>query len=162
MKKQSNLSRLLSYAGGRKYLTYASWVLSAASALTALIPFWYIWKIIREVLEVAPNFGAAQNLPHYGVMAMLFAILSFLIYIGALMCSHLSAFRIASNMRIEITEHIAKLPLGFCDSFGSGKLRKIINDSTGATETYLAHQLPDKYAAIATPIGLLLLLFVFD
>lgn len=162
MKKQSNLSRLLSYAGGRKYLTYASWVLSAASALTALIPFWYIWKIIRDVLEVAPNFGAAQNLPHYGVMAMLFAILSFLIYIGALMCSHLSAFRIASNMRIEITEHIAKLPLGFCDSFGSGKLRKIINDSTGATETYLAHQLPDKYAAIATPIGLLLLLFVFD
>ncbi len=161
MKKQSNLSRLMSYAGGHKYLTYTSWLLSAVSALTALVPFWYIWKIIKEVLE-APDFSAAENLPRFGLMAVVYAILSFLIYICALMCSHLSAFRVATNIRIEITEHIAKLPLGFCDSFGSGKLRKIINDSTGATETYLAHQLPDKYAAIATPIGLLILLFAFD
>ena len=162
MKKQSNLSRLLSYAGGHKYFTYASWVLSGISALTALVPYWYIWKIINEVLEVSPNFGSATNLTHYGIMAMTYAIISYLIYIGALLCSHLAAFRIAANMRIDITEHIAKLPIGFTDSFGSGKLRKIINDSTAATETYLAHQLPDKYAAMATPVGLLALLLVFD
>ena len=162
MKKQSNLSRLLSYAGGHKYFTYASWVLSGISALTALVPFWYIWKIINEVLKASPNFGSAQNLTHYGIMAMAYAIISYLIYIGALLCSHLAAFRIAANMRIDITEHIAKLPIGFTDSFGSGKLRKIINDSTAATETYLAHQLPDKYAAMATPVGLLALLLVFD
>ena len=162
MKKQSNLSRLLSYAGGHKYFTYASWVLSGISALTALVPFWYIWKIINEVLKTSPNFGSAANLAHYGIMAMAYAIISYLIYIGALLCSHLAAFHIAANMRIDITEHIAKLPIGFTDSFGSGKLRKIINDSTAATETYLAHQLPDKYAAMATPVGLLALLLVFD
>lgn len=162
MKKQSNLSRLMSYASGYRYFTYASWILVAVSSVTALVPFWYIWKIIKEVLEVSPDFGSAQNLPHYGIVAMIFAILSFLIYISALLCSHLSAFRVAANMRIKITEHIAKLPLGFTDTIGSGRLRKIINDSTGATETYLAHQLPDKYAAIATPIGLLVLLMAFD
>lgn len=162
MKKQSNLSRLLSYAGGHKYFTYVSWILSAVSALTALVPFWYIWKIINEVLKTSPNFGSAANLAHYGIMAMAYAIISYLIYIGALLCSHLAAFRIAANMRIDITEHIAKLPIGFTDSFGSGKLRKIINDSTAATENYLAHQLPDKYAAMATPVGLLALLLVFD
>ena len=162
LKKQSNLSRLLSYAGGHKYFTYASWVLSGISALTALVPFWYIWKIINEVLKTSPNFGSAANLAHYGIMAMAYAIISYLIYIGALLCSHLAAFHIAANMRIDITEHIAKLPIGFTDSFGSGKLRKIINDSTAATETYLAHQLPDKYAAMATPVGLLALLLVFD
>ena len=162
MKKQSNLSRLLSYAGGHKYFTYVSWILSAVCALTALVPFWYIWKIINEVLKASPNFGSAQNLTHYGIMAMAYAIISYLIYIGALLCSHLAAFRIAANMRIDITEHIAKLPIGFTDSFGSGKLRKIKHDSTAATETYLAHQLPDKYAAMATPVGLLALLLVFD
>ncbi len=162
MKKQSTLSRLMGYAGGHKYFTYASWVLSAISALVALLPFVYIWKIIKEVLDVAPDFSAATGLVHNGVMAMVFAIVAFLIYVGALMCSHVSAFRVASNMRIAITERIAKLPLGFVDSFGSGKLRKIVNDSTGATENYLAHQLPDKYAAMATPVGLLVLLFVFD
>ena len=152
----------MEYAGKHKCFTYASWVFAALSAFVALLPFIYIWKIVKEVLDVAPNFSEATGLVKNGVMAMVFAIAAFLVYIGALMCSHLAAFRVATNMRIAVTEHIAKLPLGFADSFGSGKLRKIINDSTGATETYLAHQLPDKYAAIATPIGLLALLFIFD
>ena len=162
MKKQSDLSRLMGYAGKHKYFTYASWVLAALSAFVALLPFIYIWKIVKEVLDVAPNFSEATGLVKNGVMAMVFAVAAFLIYICALLCSHLAAFRVATNMRILATEHIAKLPLGYVDSFGSGKLRKIINDSTGATENYLAHQLPDKYAAIATPIGLLALLFIFD
>lgn len=152
----------MGYAGKRRYFTYASWLLAVISALIALLPFVYIWKIIKEVLDVAPNFSSATGLVHNGILAMIFAIVSFLVYISALMCSHLAAFRVATNMRVAVTEHIAKLPLGFADSFGSGKLRKIINDSTGATETYLAHQLPDKYAALATPVGLLVLLFVFD
>lgn len=162
MKKQSNLSRLLSYAGSHRFLTYASWILSAFSSLVALIPFWYIWKIMKEVLECAPDFHTAKNLTHNGWMAVLFAVLSVLIYICGLMCSHIAAFRIAANIRIHAMHHIVKLPLGFAESFGSGKLRKIVNESSAATETYLAHQLPDKAGAIATPLGLLILLLVFD
>ncbi len=162
LKKKSDLSRLMDYAGSYRYFTYASWVLAAASALLALVPFLYIWRIIRDVLDVAPNYGEAVNIPHYGWMAVLFAIVSYLVYICALLCSHMSAFRVATNLRLEAVEHLAKLPLGFTETFGSGKLRKIIQESTGAAETYLAHQLPDKYSAIATPVGLLVLLFVFD
>ena len=106
MKKQSNLSRLLEIAGSHKYLTYASWVLSAISALIALVPFYYIWKMIKEVLEVAPNFGQAQNLTGNGWMAVLFAVIAVLVYIAGLMCSHLGAFRIATNLRIQTMEHI--------------------------------------------------------
>ena len=162
MKKQSDLSRLMGYAGNYRYFTYASWVLSAVSALMALIPFLYIWMILRDVLNAAPNYAQAVNIPRYGWMAVLFAVLSYLIYIAALMCSHLSAFRVATNLRLEVSEHLATLPLGFTETFGSGKLRKIIHESTGAAETFLAHQLPDKYNAMATPIGLLVLLLVFD
>ena len=162
MKKQSDLSRLMGYAGNYRYFTYASWVLSAVSALVALVPFVYIWKILRDVLNAAPDYAQAVNIPHYGWMAVLLAVLSYLIYIAALMCSHLSAFRVATNLRLEVSEHLATLPLGFTETFGSGKLRKIIHESTGAAETFLAHQLPDKYNAMATPIGLLVLLLVFD
>ena len=162
MKKQSNLSRLMQYAGGYKYLTYASWVLSALSALCALVPFIYIWRIIKEVLEAAPNLKNAVNLTHYGWMAVIFAVLSVFIYICGLMCSHLSAFHIAANMRRDCMRHIVKLPLGTAESIGSGKLRKIVTDSSAATETYLAHRLPDKAGAIATPVGLLAMLFIFD
>ena len=162
MKKQSDLSRLMGYAGNYRYFTYASWVLSAVSALVALVPFVYIWKILRDVLNAAPDYAQAVSIPHYGWMAVLFAVLAYLIYIAALMCSHLSAFRVATNLRLAVSEHLATLPLGFTETFGSGKLRKIIHESTGAAETFLAHQLPDKYNAMATPIGLLVLLLVFD
>ena len=162
MKKQSNLQRLLGYAGRHRYLTFASWVLSAVSALLALVPYWYIWRIIREVLEAAPDFGRAQGLVHNGWMAVLFAVIAVLVYIAGLMCSHLGAFRIATNLRLAVLEHIVRLPLGAAEAFGSGRLRKIVNESSAATETYLAHQLPDRAGAIATPCGLLVLLFVFD
>ena len=162
MKKQSILSRLMEYAGNFQFLTYSSWLLSALSALIALVPYWYIWCIIYDILNVYPDFEKAQSLPHYGLMAVLFALLSMLIYTAALMCSHIAAFRIASNIRSISMHHIAALPLGFTESFGSGKLRKIVNESSAATETYLAHQLPDKAGAIATPCGLLILLLVFD
>ncbi len=162
MKKQSNLSRLLKIAGSHKYLLYASWILSAVSAFIALVPFYYIWKVIRNVLDAAPDFGQAENLPRNGWMAVLFSVIAVLIYISGLMCSHKGAFRVATNLRLRTMEHIIKLPLGFAESFGSGRLRKIVNESSAATETYLAHQLPDRYNAIATPCGLLILLLVFD
>jgi len=162
MKKKSDLSRLMDYAGSYRYFTYASWVLAAASALVALLPFLYIWQILRDVLNAAPDYSQAVNIPHYGWMAVAFAVLSYLIYICALLCSHMAAFRVATNLRLTVSAHLARLPLGFTESYGSGKLRKVIQESTGAAETYLAHQLPDKYSAMATPVGLLALLLVFD
>lgn len=162
MKKQSSLARLFEYAGGYKYLTISSWVLSGISALLALMPFIYIWQIIKAVLEAAPNYGEATGLAHYGWMAVLFAALSMLIYVGALMCSHIAAFRIAANIRSRAMHHIVTLPMGAIESFGSGKMRKIVNESSAATETYLAHQLPDRAGAIVTPCGMLFLLFWFD
>ena len=162
MKKQSNLSRLMGYAGGHKILTYLSWVLSVMSALLALVPFWYIWRIIHDILEVYPDFSQAGNVTGYGWSAVLFSVISIVVYIAALMCSHFSAFRVASNIRKELMRHITALPLGVTEKYGSGKLRRIVNSSAAATETYLAHRLPDKAGAIATPIGLLFLLLAFD
>lgn len=162
MKKQSNLSRLLDYAGKYKILTYLSWMFSAVSALLALVPFWYIWRILKEIIEVEPRYENAVHVTQYGWMAVAAAIASVLVYITGLMCSHLAAFRIATNLRLSMTNHVAVLPLGVIEQFGSGKLRRIISETAGATETYLAHQLPDKAKAMATIVGLLALLLIFD
>lgn len=161
-KKKSNLSRLMGYAGTKRILTYLSWGLSAMSALLSLVPFWYIWRIIHDILEASPNFSQAGNVTRYGWSAVLFAVIAIVVYIAALMCSHISAFRVAANIRKELMRHITALPLGVTLKYGSGKLRRIVNTSSTATETYLAHRLPDKAGAIATPIGLLFLLLVFD
>lgn len=154
--------RLFEYADNSKYLTIASWVLATVSAFIALVPFYYIWRLIKEVIRVSPDFDRAQNLSAYGWCAVGSAVLAMLIYMGGLICSHLAAFHVQATMRSRLMRHIMSLPLGSMDEDGSGKVRKIINESSAATETYLAHQLPDKCVATATPIGLVVLLLVFD
>jgi ATP-binding cassette subfamily B protein IrtA len=161
-KKQGDLSRLMYYAGDHKYFTYASLVLATLSALIALVPFYYIWKIMKEVLEVRPNYSEAVHIKEYGWMAVAFALIAMVIYIAALMCSHKAAFRVQVNMRTAMMTHIMKLPLGYVESEGTGKIRKIVADSSAATETYLAHNLPDKAVSFATPVGLLAMMMVFD
>lgn len=154
--------RLFEYADNSKYLTIASWVLATVSAFIALVPFYYIWRLIKEVIRVSPDFDRAQNLSAYGWCAVGSAVLAMLIYMGGLICSHLAAFHVQATMRSRLMRHIMSLPLGSMDEDGSGKVRKIINESSAATETYLAHQLPDKCVATATPIGLVVMLLVFD
>lgn len=162
-KGKGNLSVLMEYAGRRRVLTYLSWVLSAVSALTALVPFIFVWLIVREVIEANGNFAAVQgSLSVYGWWAVGSALISMLVYFAALMCSHVAAFRVAGNMRKRTMRHIGALPVGFMNSLGSGRVRRIVNESSGATETYLAHQLPDMVGAFATPVGMIVLLFVFD
>ena len=154
--------RLFEYADNYKYLTIASWVLATVSAFIALVPFYYIWRLIKEVIRVSPDFDRAQNLSAYGWCAVGSSVLAMLIYMGGLICSHLAAFHVQATMRSRLMRHIMSLPLGSMDEDGSGKVRKIVNESSAATETYLAHQLPDKCVATATPIGLVVLLLVFD
>lgn len=162
-KGKGNLSVLMDYAGRRRVLTYLSWVLSAVSALAALAPFIFVWLIVREVIEANGNFAAVQgSLSVYGWWAVGSAFISMLVYFAALMCSHVAAFRVAGNMRKQTMRHIAALPVGFMNGIGSGRVRRIVNESSGATETYLAHQLPDMVGAFATPVGMIVLLFVFD
>ena len=154
--------RLFEYADNYKYLTIASWVLATVSAFIALVPFYYIWRLIKEVIRVSPDFDRAQNLSAYGWCAVGSSVLAMLIYMGGLICSHLAAFHVQATMRSRLMRHIMSLPLESMDEDGSGKVRKIINESSAATDTYLAHQLPDKCVATATPIGLVVLLLVFD
>ena len=162
MKKKSNLQELMGYAGGHRYLTYLSLLLSAVSAVLALFPFVFLFRIIQEVIAVAPDYAQATHIVHNGWIAVGFAVASIVVYVCALMSSHLSAFRIAGNIRKALMTHIAELPLGFIGETGSGKIRRIVNDSSAATETYLAHQLPDMSAAITKPVCMMLMLFLFD
>lgn len=161
-KKQSAMSRLMDMAGNHEYFSYASCVLAAISAWIALIPFYDVWRMIKEILEVRPDFSKATHITSYGWQAVGFALLAMAFYIAALMCSHKAAFRVQANMRMKMMEHIMRLPLGYVEAEGTGKIRKVVTESSAATETFLAHNLPDKVISKATPVGLLVMMAVFD
>lgn len=153
---------LFDFTGNYKYFTYLGCILSAISAVIVLVLFICIWQMSYEIIKVFPNISSAANLSVYGWRAVIFSILGIVVYAAALMCTHIAAFRTARNMKIEALEHLVKLPLGYFQENGSGKIRRIINDCSVQTETYLAHVLPDMVGAIVTPIATIVLLMVFD
>ncbi len=161
-KQKPLLSRLYIFAGSYKYLTTLGMVLSGVSAVMALIPIVFIWEGVNEIILLYPNITLTDSLKSNAWLAVFSAIGAMLVYLIALMCTHIAAYRIAKNMRKTALNHIMRLPLGFFSNMGSGKLRRIINDSAGATETYLAHQLPDLIGAYTTPIAVIIMLFIFD
>ena len=161
-KKQSSLSRILSYAGGHKNLTLLGCILSALSAILGLIPYVCVWLAARKVLETWPGLGVTSGLARWGWTAVWTAIGNIALYFAALMSTHIAAFRTARNIRRTAMAHVLKLPLGFFTGNQSGRLRKLIDDNAGLTEDLLAHKLPDLAGTIVTPIAAILMLFLFD
>ena len=161
-KKQSSLSRILSYAGGHKNLTLLGCILSALSAVLGLIPYVCVWLAARNVLESWPALEGISGLARWGWTAVWTAIGSIALYFAALMSTHIAAFRTARNIRRTAMAHVLNLPLGFFTGNQSGRLRKLIDDNAGLTEDLLAHKLPDLAGTIVTPIAAIVMLFLFD
>lgn len=162
MKKQSNLSKLIGYAGGHKKLTLLGCALSGVAAILGLVPYICVWLVARDALSSYPAVEHAGQMITWGWMAVWFAVANIVVYFAALMCTHIAAFRTARNIRHTGVAHVMRLPLGFFTGNQSGRLRKIIDDNAALTEDLLAHKLPDLTAAVVTPIAAVILLFAFD
>ncbi len=161
-KQKPLLKRLYAFAGGYKHFTNLGMILSGVSAIMTLLPIIFIYRGVSEIISIYPNITLTDSIITNAWLAVSSAIGAMMVYTLALMCTHLAAYRIATNIRKTALNHVMTLPLGFFSNMGSGKLRRIINDSAGATETYLAHQLPDLVGAYTTPFAVLVVLFVFD
>ena len=161
-KKQSDLSLLLDFAGSYKGLTFLGLGLSAVAMILGMLPYICIWLVARDLISAAPNWMQATGIARYGWLAFAFSFAGILVYFAALMCTHLAAFRTASNIRKKGMEHLMKAPLGFFDSNASGLLRNRLDGAAGETETLLAHNLADIVGSIAMLLATIVLLFVFD
>ena len=161
-KKRSDIAQILDFAAGRRALTYVGMGLSAVSQLVGFVPYVCIWLAARDLIAAAPNWQEATEISRYGWWAVAAAVLGIALYFLALMCTHLAAFRCASNMRKQVSAHLLRLPLGYFDSHPTGELRRIVDGCAASTETLLAHMLPDVAGTVAMVGGMLVLLFVFD
>ncbi|MBQ3650808.1 MAG: ABC transporter ATP-binding protein [Clostridia bacterium] len=161
-KKQSDVAVLLRYAGNYKGLTFLGLGLSAVAMVLGMAPYICIWLAARDLIAVAPNWTEATNIGTYGWMAFGFSFGGILVYFAALMCTHLSAFRTAANIRKQGVAHLMQTPLGFFDNNASGLLRNRLDGGAGETETLLAHNLADIVGTAAMFIAMMVLMFVFD
>lgn len=161
-KKKSDIAILLGYAGKYKILTFIGLTLSGIAMFLGMLPYICIWLVARDLIAVAPNWTLATGVQKYGWMAFVFAVVGILVYFAALMCTHLAAFRTASNIRKQGMAHLMEAPLGFFDSNASGLLRNRLDGAASETETLLAHNLADIVGSIVMFVGMIVLMFVLD
>ncbi|QUB47956.1 ABC transporter ATP-binding protein [Prevotella sp. oral taxon 475] len=155
------LKRLGHYMGGRKTLLPCSVVLSAVNGLLSLVPFIFLWLVVRTLLTADGNL-ADTPVWDYAIAAFAVSVANVLLYFAALMLSHLSAFRIETNMRRTAMERLMRVPLGFFDTQNTGRMRKIIDEDSSQTHTFVAHILPDVSGSVVAPIGIIVLLLAVD
>ena len=161
-KKQNALGALLGYAGGHRGLTFLGLALSAVSMVCSMVPYICIWLAARALIAAAPDWARAQGLASYGWLAFAFAVGGILIYFLGLMCTHLAAFRTASNIRKRGMAHVMRAPLGYFDANASGLIRSRLDAAAADTETLLAHNLADIVGTVTLFVSMLVLMFVFD
>ncbi|ACV23615.1 Iron import ATP-binding/permease protein IrtA [Slackia heliotrinireducens] len=162
VKKKSDLGVLLEYAGRRRGLTYLGLALSAISMVLSMAPYICIWLAVRDLIAVAPNWSNASSVSLYGWAAFAFAVAGIIVYFAALMCTHLAAFRTASNIRKRGMAHLMRTPLGYFDNNASGLIRNRLDGASAETETLLAHNLADIVGTVAMLVSVIAIMFVFD
>ena len=161
-KKKSDVAVLLGYAGSHKGLTFLGLALSAVSMLLSMAPYICIWLAARDLIAVAPDWTQAQSVAQYGWLAFAFAVAGIILYFAGLMCTHLAAFRTASNIRKQGVARVMKAPLGYFDANASGLIRGRLDAAAADTETLLAHNLADIVGTVIMFLAMLVLMFVFD
>lgn len=155
---------MMYFVGKQRFLLITGCVLSGVSAIIMMCPFILLWKVVQEVLKGITDISKidAEAVIKYGQWAVFSALVGFAIYFIALMCTHVAAFYTAFNMKSKALRHMAELPLGYFIDNPSGKLRKIIDENSRMTESFIDHLLPDLTGAVTTFAVMPVILLLFD
>lgn len=161
MKKKKGLPRLFEIAGEKKGLLILAGVLSALSACCMLIPYLAVYQVLNNLLENAGEINNVNKeyLTDWGWIAFAGLIGGLLLLYGALMSSHMAAFRILYGLRVRLSEHIGRLPLGYLNNSSTGAIKKALEQNVEKIELFIAHTIPDLVNAAATVAVMFVLFF---
>ena len=163
-KKKEGLSRLFEIAGQRKGLLILAGLLSAGSAVCMLVPYWAVYEILKELLSNGSNLSALDgtDMMRWGWIAFGGLVGGLILLYAALMSSHVAAFRILYGLRVRLSEHIGKLPLGYLNNTSTGAIKKTMDQNIEKIEGFIAHTIPDLVNVMATVVVMLVIFFSLD
>lgn len=156
-KNKKGISRLLEIAGEKKVLLIFSSIFSSISAILTLVPYLSAYFIMVELLKMPSNLLLADKslMLRWGTVALIGLLLGILfMYISGLL-SHMAAYNILYDMRIKVSKHIGKLPLGYFTNTSTGVIKKVMEQNVEKIENFIAHSLPDMINVLATIVVIL-------
>ena len=163
-KKKEGLSRLFEIAGQKKGLLVMAGVLSAGSAVCMLVPYWAVYEVLKELLTHGGNPAASDGavMIRWGWIAFGGLVGGLVLLYAALMSSHIAAFRILYGLRVRLSEHIGRLPLGYLNNTSTGAIKKTMDQNIEKIEGFIAHTIPDLVNVAATVAVMLAIFFSLD
>lgn len=154
-----NQTVLKKYLIRKKNLLISSAFFATISTLMQFVPFYCIYKII-ELLMLGDY--TAQSLMYWGMLSILSLIVSLIFLYASSMCSHIAAFNILYEIRMDLLGHLTKVPMGYFTQHSSGQMIKTIDQAVEKMESFIAHQIPDIVSAIIFPVIYLGLMIGID
>ena len=163
-KKTGDIRWLLQLAETKKANLLLACLLSVFSAALSFAPYVCVYFILRVILENSGNLAGIpfSSVGIYAWVALGTVILGLLFSFLSSVLSHGAAYKILFELRMKFAGHISQLPMGFHTSNSTGKLRKLMDENVEKLELFIAHQLPDAVGSLASPVVMLVVLFLFD
>ncbi|HNZ99817.1 ABC transporter ATP-binding protein [Ruminococcus sp.] len=157
--KNNAFGWLLSQSGSRKTKFTASVILAALSTICGIVPYYFVAKIVKLLLEGSSDKGS------YILNCMIILLLWLghaLFHALSTANSHLATFHVLAVLRKKALDKLAKMPLGDVISQPSGSLKNIIVERIDSIETTLAHILPEFTTGIGAPVIVMIYVFIIS
>ena len=147
-RKRSTLSWIMEFAGSKKSSYVSSVLLAILSVLCGFIPYTFMAKIVRGLLEQTVDFSYCMK---QCLWMALFYLLDRLFHAASTTMSHKATFEVLANVRRQLTKKLAKMPLGDVLAESSGTYKNIIVERVDSIETTLAHMIPEVTSNLIIP-----------
>ncbi len=147
-RKRSTLSWIMEFAGSKKSSYVSSVLLAVLSVLCGFIPYTFMAKIVRGLLEQTVDFSYCMK---QCLWMALFYLLDRLFHAASTTMSHKATFEVLANVRRQLTKKLAKMPLGDVLAESSGTYKNIIVERVDSIETTLAHMIPEVTSNLIIP-----------
>ena len=145
---QGTLGWIVKFAGRRKGDYIASVILAILNVVCGFIPFIYLAKITKGLLEKTADFEYCMT---QCLWMAVFFMLSRLFHAFSTTLSHRATFEVLANVRRMLTGKLARMPLGDVLDESSGTYKNIIVERVDSIETTLAHMIPELTSNIIIP-----------
>ena len=138
-------------------------VLNILASISNLIPFIALAKIV-EALFLSRNTGKIDtNLlwKYFVIMAVFFFVTIFFENLATKYTYELG-YKVAADGRIELADHIRKLPIGYLSGKSSTEILDTLMNDFFKIETAVTHQLPQLFSGICVAIVCSILFLIID
>lgn len=150
-KQKTGMFRLLELAGQKKTLIVCGSILSTVSVFFTLIPYLAVYNVMAELMRNAADLGGVDGafMLTWAIRGVIALVVGYVFTYAGGMMAHIAAYQTLYGIRVNLSDHISGLPLGWFNRNAIGKVKQIAEQDVEQIELFIAHRFPDMVSTVA-------------